>query len=253
MTRPIKILIVGTLIWSGLTMIALIPGGIQRNHGSVIGLVLGSWSAIVTAVNLCTSLAREQFGQKKIAAALLMLAALLLASTASAAPIIVWRAGAIEDAPVGVHTFRIATSANAYIDHTTGPGNVKEWTAGDNSHVAALFADLTNGVNNPVTISTSLFSHTVDENFFLGALMTSPFTAFGSYPEITASLVDLHGFVYDNIRIETISQGNGQTNYTLEATVHAPEPASVALFVLGIGLVHATARVPNSRRRSTAH
>lgn len=175
-----------------------------------------------------------------------ILAAVLLASIGSARAETVqlshgmWRVP-IAEAPPTSTPFRFSTSETAYVEHIPANG-AHVYTAGDGAHIAALFADLANGIANPLTWSTGEANLTVDENYLFSepyyasplagsALFFSPAeTDFG--PFVTVESVR----ITSQIRIDPPGVTSRAYFVTIRGTL--PEPSSAMLFVLGVCGVH---------------
>lgn len=135
--------------------------------------------------------------------------------------------------PVGTHTLRISTSDTAYIEHVAD-GRDSSYRAADAPHIAALIADLTNGINQLVTYNNMSATDSFLESTFLnntgyGNLLPGP---------------DMRIAVVDHIQVSWGFQGQ----YDVRVWGAAPEPTSAALFVLGCCGAHAMAgRFPRRR------
>lgn len=186
------------------------------------------------------------------ARALFVLALVLLASPAAGEPVRVWLGGVADVDHSAYRDFTISTSPTAYVTLHINNG-LHQFTAADGPNVAALFADMTNGVNNPLTFSTSTFTYTVDEDHFFTTTPTPP-PIVGSSSYITPPAIDLAGWNIDYIQLSRSNSG-GIRRYHFEVLAHVPEPSTPAmLLMLCVGLAHI--RISSSRmgplRRSIA-
>lgn len=177
---------------------------------------------------------------------LLVLCSLLCAASPALAsgPVSLFRAALSEPVPLETHAFRVSTSPTAYLETTivNQVGGAFLYP-GDAPHVDAFIADLTNGVNNPVTLTNGSFSYTVDEDYFLGDVMNSPFLAYSNRPAWFVGQPDLAGITFWRFEL-----GGAFDRYHFYADGTAPEPSSTVLFVLCACCLHGfrVARSPQS-------
>lgn len=128
-------------------------------------------------------------------------------------------------------TVRFGVSESAYIERPAG-SSVRDFYASDGPHVAALFAAMTNGVNNPFTWQAADFSHTFNENLFFTPVLTAPpLQGYSSF--LTQPKIDLQGWRIDFIQIN-VSNFETEKRYSVTVYGTAPEPTSAALFVFGL-------------------
>jgi hypothetical protein len=168
---------------------------------------------------------------------LLFVGAMLVASPAAAKESVsAWFATIETVHPEVVHTIRFGTSDTAYVERTSAPLAML-FRASDGPNVAALFNDMTNGVNNPFTWQTPSFSHTVAENaFFVWPPVETPIFGYSAW--VHQPKVDLQGWTIDTISLRAAARSffepSGPYKYTVEVFATAPEPGGFALFVLGM-------------------
>lgn len=170
----------------------------------------------------------------------------LWSGNAASESIRVWEGFILDVEHSTYRDFTLSTSETAYYTLPADTG-LHFVTTADGPHVVALFGDMTNGINNPLTWSTPLVSYTVDENHgFIAPRTDPPVRAFSSY--LTRSSVDLIGWTIDQLRVEH-TQGGGLRRYNVEVWAHVPEPSPGLLLVaMYVSLAHVRMA---PRRRST--
>ena len=168
-----------------------------------------------------------------------LLIALAVASTSNGTPISLWGLQVLDYRFIdGNSTFRVSTRADAYIEYT-GCCSISGGAVPEGDPLTAAFAeDLTNGVNNPITITSPYFSYTIDEDFLLG-------NNFGNEQNIESytnlDVASTNGIDYEGWRITRFGLGittttNGIWGYGVSAYgVPIPEPSCGAM-PLGMAL-----------------
>jgi hypothetical protein len=162
--------------------------------------------------------------------AIAVLVVLLVAPQASAREL--WRAWIDAPIPDTPHIFHFGTSTTGFIDFPVGVNTLHDYTASDGPNVAALFAEMTNGVDDGLQFKTPAFEYNVPENHLFRVWTMPPVNGFSLSLDLLGP-VDLQGFDIEYIRIIPLHTA-GFSRYSMLVFGYVPEPSSLALLVLAV-------------------